>query len=476
METLLKNRSFLVLFVLLVPAIVMLHRLGQSPLGGDDCYYSEVSKEMVRSGDYLTPRNGGTPDFHTSKPPVLFWLNALSGKVFGFNTFAMRLPSAVLGYIGVVALFFFVRAYFNIETAFLSALILTFTQQYLYHSRSAVTDGPFAVFFALALFSFWAARAEKKAYLYYLWGFFLATAVMTRQLPGFFVLGVVLAYILFSGEWEILKNPHFYGAILLSFALILPWHVVMFRKYGGHFIDQYFGVTFITAFKGYPAGYSSNPSLNPWYAYYQIILSNYEPWLIFLLIGLYKMIKGFKALDEEHRKAAVFLLCWCFAPLAVFQAAKVKQYHYIMPLYAPFGIIAAGAIAGFGEKTRRALTGGIVVLVSALTLTYIFFPIIPDTLDSREYVENLKLVPDLKKLDGDVYALRHGFSYFNNCFWFYADKRSILATDDELVAAINSQKKVTFVLLKEDIDKIKSRVPGPLNIVKETKDSVLFTN
>ena len=476
METLLKNKSFLVLFALILPAIVLFHRLGESPLGGDDCYYSQVSKEMSIHGDYLTPRNGGQPDFHTSKPPMLFWLNALSGNVFGFNTFAMRLPSAVLGYLGVAALFFFAKRYFGLETAFLSAIILTFTQQYLYHARSAVTDGPFAVFFALSLFAFWAARTENKVCFYYLWGFFLGAAVMTRQLPGFFIYAVILSFMVFSGEYRMLKNPHFYGAVLLSFAVILPWHVIMYLKYGIAFLKQYFGVTLMTAVSGYPQGYSSSPSLNPWYAYYQIILSNYEPWLIFLLIGLYRTIRYFKTFDEERKKTVIFTLCWCFAPLVIFQAAKVKQYHYIMPLYVPFGIIAAGAISGFTQRTKNIVTSILTALAASLVVLYVLFPVIPRTLDSREYVENLKFVPELKKLDGDVYALRHGFSYFNNCFWFYADKRSVLCTEDELVSAVNSQKKITFVLLKEDIDKIRSRVSRPLNVVKESQDSVLFTN
>jgi len=476
MENILKNKRFLILFALIVPAVVMLHRLGEMPLAGDDCYYSEVSKEMVRSGDYLTPRNGGEPNFHTSKPPVLFWMNALSGRIFGFDSFAMRLPSAVLGFMGVAALFFFAARYFGYETAFLAALILTFTQQYLYHARSAVTDGPFAVFFALALFSFWAARTENKSGFYYLWGLFLGIAVMTRQLPGFFIYAVIAAYIVFSGEYRILKNPHLYGAVLLSFAVILPWHIIMYHKYGMAFLKQYFGVTLMTGITGYPQGYSSSPSLNPWYAYYEIILSNYEPWLIFLLIGLYRIINGFKSFSEEYRKKIIFILCWCFAPLLIFQVAKVKQYHYIVPLYAPFGIIAAYAIAGFAERTKKTLTAGLVIIVALLTVSYIMFPIIPATLDSREYVENMKLLSDVKKMEGDVYILKHGSSYFSNFFWFYADKRSVVRAEEELAALINSPEKRNFAVLKEDMPSLVKRVNRPVNIIKESQDSVLFTN
>lgn len=476
MKSILQNTKFLVLFALIVPAVVIFHRLGESPLAGDDCYYSEVSKEMAASGDYLTPRNAGIVDFHTSKPPMLFWMNALSGKLFGFNTAAMRLPSAMLGYLGVVALFFFCRRYFGLETAFLSSIILTFTQQYLYHSRSAVTDGPFAVFFAFSLFAFWAARSEHKAYFYYLFGFFLGLAVMTRQLPGFFIYTVILAYMVLAKDYKALKEKHFYGAILLSFAVILPWHIIMYAKYGMAFIKQYFGVALMTGITGYPESYSSNPSLNPWYAYFEILLSNYQPWLIFVVIGLYRIFRKFGSFEPERKKQLIFALAWCFAPLLVFQAAKVKQYHYIMPLYIPFAIISAYAISDLGEKAKFRITAGLAAIAVCLAAAYIVYPVIPKTLDSREYVENLKLVPELKKTEGDVYILKHGSSYFNNCFWFYADKRSVPCSDSEFAGLFNAPQKRVFAVLKEDLAGIKSLLAKPAGILKETEDSVLFTN
>jgi 4-amino-4-deoxy-L-arabinose transferase-like glycosyltransferase len=328
----------------------------------------------------------------------------------------------------------------------------------------------------LSLFSFYAARAEKKVCFYYLWGFFLGLAVMTRQLPGFFICPVILAYLFIKREFDIFKNPHFYGAVLLSAAVILPWHIIMYLKYQMGFINQYFGVTFITAFKGYPLEYAGNASLNPWYAYYQILLSNYEPWLIFFLIGLYNVVKNFKTYAEDRRSNIIFVLCWCFVPLALFQAAKVKQYHYLMPLYIPITIIAATALGNFGESLRLKFAAGLAIITALLTICYVAYPVIPKTLDSREYVELMKMVPDLKKIDGDVYAVRHGFSYFNNCFRFYADKKTVLCTEDEMAALANSPQKHIFVLLKEDFPDVFKRITRPITIVKDVKDSVLFTN
>lgn len=471
--SLLANRRFLFLFVALVSGIVIFHRLNEAYLGGDDTYYSEIAKEMVRTGDYLTPHNGGFVDFHTSKPPLLYWMNALSGKLFGFTSGAMRLPSAALGFCGVIALFFFVSRYAGPYPAFISALVLTFTQQYLYHARSAVTDGPFTVFFALSLMAFYAAAAEKKNTLYYAMGFFLGCAVMTRQLPGFFILPVIAAYIVLAKEYGILKNPHFYGALALAAAVILPWHLIMYARHGRLFLDLYFGVALKTGLFGYPATYSANPSLNPWYAYFEIIASNYEPWLPFLTVGIYSGIRHYKTLAPDRQKLTLFLLAWVFVPLALFQAAKVKQYHYINPLYVPFAVLTAFAFAGFKEKTRVKAGAVLAVLTASLAVSYLIFPIIPRTLDSREFNDTIKLVPEAAKRPKGIYALDKGFSHYSSCFMFYGDAIVTKTTEPEIVEAVRTGAKRSFVLSRETAARVEQAAGRPLRVVAESRESVL---
>lgn len=477
LKNLLSSKKKLFIFAIIISAVVIFHRLGEAYLAGDDCYYSEIAKEMVKTGDYLSPHNGYKVDFHTSKPPMLFWMNALSGKIFGFNSFGMRLPSAVLGFAGMIALFIFVSRYFNPYTAFMSVLILTFTQQYLYHLRSAVTDGPFAVFFMLSLISFWAARAENKNVFYYLSGLFAGLAVMTRQIPGLFIFVVIFAYIFAAKEFNILKKPHFYGGILLSIIVFMPWHILMYQRHGVDFLKQYFGVALMTGIKGYPASYSGNPSLNPWYAYYEILLSNYWPWLPFLVAGYYKVLKNYKNFTEEEKKRFMYMFSWSLTPLAIFQIAKVKQYHYIVPLYAPFAVIAASAIDSFNENIKNKITSWIVILILVLTAAYLFFPIIPKTLDSREFNDTILLVDEVKKTGSDIIALDSGFCHYSSCFWFYADRNTVKNSEEEIIQKIKSGKKFYYVLEKGPFEKI-SKLAGieHIKIVKSSEKSVLFTN
>jgi dolichol-phosphate mannosyltransferase len=159
------TKKFLFAFIMVVAFIIFFHRLSEAPLSGDGIGYGEIAKEMSMTGDYLTPCHDGVPSFYTSKPPMLYWMAAISGNLLGFNNFSVKLPVAILAFISVVAMFLFVVKYYDINTAFFTSIILIFTQQYMHHARSCVTDGPFAAFFIFALIIF-GLRSDKKLVLY----------------------------------------------------------------------------------------------------------------------------------------------------------------------------------------------------------------------------------------------------------------------------------------------------------------------
>src|SRR5713226_1112871 len=69
-------------------------RLGGTPLlDPDEPVYGQIAREMVRTGQWLTPHLGGRPWF--DKPPLFYWAEAASMAVFGPTELAVRLPSAL---------------------------------------------------------------------------------------------------------------------------------------------------------------------------------------------------------------------------------------------------------------------------------------------------------------------------------------------------------------------------------------------
>ncbi len=75
--------------------------LGHAPLANpDEGRYAEIPREMVASGDWVTPRLDGIAYFE--KPPLLYWAVAVCLKLFGPGEASVRAAPALFGLAGVL--------------------------------------------------------------------------------------------------------------------------------------------------------------------------------------------------------------------------------------------------------------------------------------------------------------------------------------------------------------------------------------
>src|SRR5262249_10467326 len=91
----------LVAALLFLAAIAVFEPAGSGLAEPDETRYAEVPREMLATGDFVTPRLNGLPYFE--KPPLLYWTNAIAMRVFGPTPWAARLPTRLAG-LGTVAL------------------------------------------------------------------------------------------------------------------------------------------------------------------------------------------------------------------------------------------------------------------------------------------------------------------------------------------------------------------------------------
>ena len=69
----------------------------------DEPRFAEASREMIQRGDYIVPYFNG--QLRLDKPPLTYWAQVISFKIFGENDFAARFPSTIAAaLIGVVLL------------------------------------------------------------------------------------------------------------------------------------------------------------------------------------------------------------------------------------------------------------------------------------------------------------------------------------------------------------------------------------
>lgn len=162
------------------------------------------------------------------KPPVGFWLDVLSAKIFGFNTVSILLPSALAGVLSVLLLYHLVRRHFGVVAGLLSALALALSPISILTNRNITID---SVLTLTLLFGAWTVmRAVETGRLRWL----LLTAVIVgigfniKMLEAYLVVPAYgLLYLLAAPRsiWKRIAHLAIAGALLL--VISLSWMVVV---------------------------------------------------------------------------------------------------------------------------------------------------------------------------------------------------------------------------------------------------------
>ncbi len=150
--------------------------LGSYPLfTPDEGRYAEVAREMLVSGDYVTPRVNGVA--FLDKPAFYYWLQAGSMHWFGINEWAIRFFPAVFGMIGCLLVYLAGRTLFNRRTGILAAVILATSPIYFCCAHYANLDLEVAVLISTALLLFLMAALGTRFRLALFLGAYLFTGL-----------------------------------------------------------------------------------------------------------------------------------------------------------------------------------------------------------------------------------------------------------------------------------------------------------
>jgi 4-amino-4-deoxy-L-arabinose transferase-like glycosyltransferase len=146
------NRNHL----LIVGSLLLVYFIGFgiSIMDIDAAQYASMSREMLRSGNYIHVYDTGIE--YLDKPPFLFWISALSMKIFGINNFAYRLPSFLFALLAILSTYKLARLFYNEKTALLSALILATSQGFFLMNHDVRTD---TILMGCVAFSIWQLAA-----------------------------------------------------------------------------------------------------------------------------------------------------------------------------------------------------------------------------------------------------------------------------------------------------------------------------
>jgi len=190
--------------------------LGWMPLSSrSDGRYAAVSLDMAEQGHWLIPRKYDRP--HLTKPPLTYWAEAGSIKLFGANEFAVRFPSALAGSL-VIALALLAGAkLYGLCVGMLAAGLLAITPLHLVVSRLTLTDALLNLFwFAALIGGLMTVRQPGR----WRWPALMCAGValgwLTKPLAPWGALGIVGVWMLLAGRWRGLIWPIVAGVVALA--------------------------------------------------------------------------------------------------------------------------------------------------------------------------------------------------------------------------------------------------------------------
>jgi hypothetical protein len=228
---------------------------------------------------------------------------------------------------------------FNKTTAYIAALALVTTTQFIYYSRAAMMDVSVTFFMVLSLYYYYKTFSKKDRLLnWVIVGVFLGLGGMIKNVVGFLpllVIGVHEITLLIAKE-RILNKELWkkYASMAFSASVVfLPWHIAMFSMYGGGFINNYLIYHIIT--RGTSAIEQKG---RPFFWYLIILKVSMRLWFIALLGAFpFGAIQAFTKKNRNH----IFLLTWILVVYLFFSSAKSKIVWYIVPLYPVLAILVA---------------------------------------------------------------------------------------------------------------------------------------
>ncbi|MFQ5443524.1 MAG: ArnT family glycosyltransferase [Nitrospinales bacterium] len=211
---LLKNQTFQIMFIFYSGLMLFLGRINHLGLRNfDDAHYAQVAKEILTTGSVWILHFNNLPKFE--KPPLPFWVMALSYKLFGVSEYSAIFPLAISGVLTVFLTYKITELLFKDRwVAFFAAFILLFPGYFFSHSRRVTMDIILTFCVTGASFSLLKALVNPKYYLFF--GLFTAGAVLSKGLPGLIPLLIGPGYLLLTKRFKEFRNPYFVWGILIA--------------------------------------------------------------------------------------------------------------------------------------------------------------------------------------------------------------------------------------------------------------------
>jgi 4-amino-4-deoxy-L-arabinose transferase-like glycosyltransferase len=338
-------------------------------LDPDEGRYAEIPREMLASGDWLTPRFDGLKYFE--KPPLQYWATAAVYSAVGLSEGSSRLWSVGLAFGCLALTFAWTRALAGRAAALTALTALAVSPYFLIVGHLNLLDAGLTFFLTAAVFAFTraqtaapASRAERN-WMLTAWGL-AALAVLSKGIVvGVLAGGALIVYTLIERDARPWRRLHPLTGLPLFLLLAAPWFVAVSARNPGFasffFVHEHF-TRFLT---------TVHQRVEPWWYFLPLLALGVLPWVVPLARSVTPAWREAPASGTGF-KPRKFLAVYAVVTLLFFSASGSKLAPYILPMFPVLAaLVGAQASEGATVAAQAARIGaGLIVAVAAGLLIY----------------------------------------------------------------------------------------------------------
>jgi 4-amino-4-deoxy-L-arabinose transferase-like glycosyltransferase len=350
-------------YALLFFACVLFHVAGTWSLpliDRDEPRFAEASREMIERGNYVVPYFND--QLRLDKPPLAYWAQVASYRMFGENDFASRFPSAIAATLTALSIFAWGRRIGGEKLGWWAAIIFTLSLQTFIHAKAAVADMCLVLFVTLA---HWAgyellcqssvvnakhrtSNIEHRTFCWWIFYLSLALGFLAKGPIAWTPLLTVAVVMVYMRDWQVIRRFKFVRGILLTLAVVALWAIPALIQTHGEFFTVGIGRHVIRRSFTTLEGHGAN-SLGMYLLllpfYFVTVFVSFFPWSIKLPWLVRKLWRGRTAgindpgynMDQfDH-----YLVTGIAIIFIIFTLVTTKLPHYTLPAFPLLALLLA---------------------------------------------------------------------------------------------------------------------------------------
>ncbi len=312
------------LALVLIAAVFLLSNLGYPLIDRDETRYAEIPREMLATNNWTLPQLNFEP--YSDKPPMLYWLCAISYSIFGISEWSARLVPSLAALSTLLATMWFGNRNFGKRIGLLSGTVLLLSVGFIFTSRYLLIDGVLSLLVAMSLFTAYESIRGTKVKLAW-WlasAAFCGLAFLTKgPLSLVLLLPPVFAFTWLSESFAKPRLWHYALTFGTVAAIAAPWLIAVSMQDGSFLLDFFYRHN-VQRFAG---EFHSKPF---WY-FVPVLLVAGHPWSFLTIPYARFLFTRDEGVHATRPPILGFLLLWSVWCFVFFSLSGCKLPTYLLP-------------------------------------------------------------------------------------------------------------------------------------------------